>query len=205
MMSPASWVHLDIKEIKSEVDTIKGETDAAKADLDWVKSQMVRFSPLIDMGVDVYNAFEQHKKVYESAMEDLLAGKLYTLTKINSIADNLKQQIHDLRNDHRLLPQTTIGIQQHLMATMGQGTWNMASAMDVRTHQNIPNTGPRANQELPPVSQSSGTVPHPTPIVSPVNQSTPCALNRIIQDALSDVECWHGGGHPEYVLDGIEE
>jgi hypothetical protein len=88
---------------------------------------------------------------------------------------------------------------------MGQGTWNMTSAMDVRTHQNIPNTGPRANQELPPVSQSSGTVPHPTPIVSPVNQSTPCALNCFIRDALSDVRHWHGSGHPEYALDGIDE
>jgi hypothetical protein len=95
------------------VDTIKGKMDAAKVDLDWVKSKTVQFLPLIDMGVDAYNTFEQHKKVYESAMEDLLAGELYTLTKINSIANNLQQQIHDLCNDHRHPPQTAIDAQQH--------------------------------------------------------------------------------------------
>jgi hypothetical protein len=41
---------------------------------------MVRFSPLINIGVDAYNAFEQHNKVYESAMEDLSAGESFTLT-----------------------------------------------------------------------------------------------------------------------------
>jgi hypothetical protein len=41
MMSLNSWVHLDIKDIKGEVDAIRGEIDAAKADIDWVKSQMV--------------------------------------------------------------------------------------------------------------------------------------------------------------------
>ncbi len=113
MMSLASQVHLDIKEIKSEVDAIKGKMDAAKAELDWVKSQMIQFLLLIDMGVDAYKAFEQHKKVYESVMKDLLAGESYTLTKINSIANNLQQQIHDFCNDHLHLPQMAIGTQQH--------------------------------------------------------------------------------------------
>jgi hypothetical protein len=62
-MSLASQVHLDIKDIKSEVDAIRGMTDAAKAAIDWVKLQMVWFLPLIDMGVDAYTTFEQHKKV----------------------------------------------------------------------------------------------------------------------------------------------
>jgi hypothetical protein len=75
MMSLASRVYSDIKEIKSEVDAIKGKMDVANMELDWVKSQMVRFLLLINMGVDAYNAFEQHKKVYESAMENLLAGE----------------------------------------------------------------------------------------------------------------------------------
>ncbi len=88
---------------------------------------------------------------------------------------------------------------------MGQGTWNTNSAMDICTHQDIPTTGPHANQDLPPVAQSSGTIPHPPPSVSPVNQSTPRALNRLIGDALSDIKRWHGGGHPEYALDGIDE
>jgi hypothetical protein len=134
---------------------------------------MARFLLLIRMGVDAYNAFKQHKKVHESAMEDLSAGESYTLTKINSIANNLQQQIHDLCNNHRHLPQMAIGTQQHRMVTMGQGTWNTTLAMDICTQRDIPNTGPRANQELPPVAQPSGTVPHPTPSVSPVNQSTP--------------------------------
>jgi hypothetical protein len=183
MMSLASRAHLDIKEIKGEVDAINGKTDAAKLELDWVKSQTVQFLPLIDMGVDAYNAFEQHKKVYESTMEDLLAGESYTLTKINSFANNLQQQIHDLCNNYRHLPQMAIGTQQHQMATMGQGTWNTTLAMDIRTHQDIPNTGPCAIQEFPPVAKPSGTVPHPTPSVSPVNQSTPHPLNCLIQDA----------------------
>jgi hypothetical protein len=47
-------------------------------------------------------------------MENLAAGELYTLIKINSIADNhLQQQIHDLRDNHWHLPQTAIGTQQH--------------------------------------------------------------------------------------------
>jgi hypothetical protein len=96
---------------QEQSDTIKGKMDAAKADLDWVKSQMVRFSPLINMGVDAYNAFKQHKKMYESAIEDLLTGELYTLTKINSIANNLQQHIHDLCDNHRHPPQTAIDTQ----------------------------------------------------------------------------------------------
>ncbi len=113
-MSLASRVHLDTKDIKSEVDTIKGETNAGKVDLDWVKSQMVRFLPLINMGVNGYNAFEQHKKVYESAMGDLSASESYTLTKINSIANNLQQQFHDLvHSNHWHLPQTVIDTHQH--------------------------------------------------------------------------------------------
>jgi hypothetical protein len=103
MMSLASQVHADINDIKGEVDAIRGETDATKAEIDWVKSQMVQFLPLINMGVDVCTTFEQDKKVYVSAMEDLLAGELYTLTKINSIVNNLQQQIHDLCNEHRTL------------------------------------------------------------------------------------------------------
>jgi hypothetical protein len=166
---------------------------------------MIRFSPLIDMGVDAYNAFEHHKKVYESAMEDLLAGESYTLTKINAIANNLQQQINDLCNNHWHLPQMAIGTQQHHLAAMGQRTRNTTSTMDIRTHRDIPNTGPHANQELPPFAQSSGTIPRPPPFVSPVNQSTPQALNHLIQDVSPAITCWHGGGHPEYALDGINE
>ncbi len=97
-------------------------------------------------------------------MEVSLAGELYTLTKINSIAKNLQQQIHDLCDDHLHPPQMVIDAQQHQMATMGQGTRNMTSPMDVRTHRDIPNTGPCANQELPPVAQSSGIVPRHHPL-----------------------------------------
>jgi hypothetical protein len=41
--------------------------------------------------------------------------------------------------------------------------------------------------------------------VSPVNQSTPKALNHLIQDASLDVKQWHGDWHPEYALDGIDK
>ncbi len=159
----------------------------------------------MNMGIDAYNTFEQHKKVYESTLEDLSAGESYTLTKINSIANNLQQQIHDLCDDYRHLPQMAIGTQQHWMATMGQKTWDTTLAMDVCTHRDIPNVGPCANQGLPPIAQLFGPIPHPTPTVSPLNQSRPCALNRLIQDTSLDVKHWHGGGHPEYALDEIEE
>jgi hypothetical protein len=205
MMSLASQVHLDIKDIKSEVDTIRGKTNTAKAEINWVKLQIVQFLPLINMGVDAYTAFEQHKKVYESTMEDLSAGELYALTKINSNADNLKQQIHDLHDKHQTLPQMVSGSHQHWMVTMGRDTWDTTSAMDVCIHQDIPSTGPRDNCRLQPVAQSSGTVPNPSPSVFPVNQSTPHALHCLIQDASMDVKCWHGSRHPEYALDGIEE
>jgi hypothetical protein len=182
-MSLASQVHSDIKDVMGEVDAIRGETDAPKAEIDWVKSQLVQFLPLIDMGVDAYSAFEQHKKVYESAMEDLLAGKLYTLTKINSIANNLQQQIHVLCNKHRTLPQMASDTHLNWMAMTDCDTWETTSAMDVRTHRDIPSTGPQDNRWLPPIAQSSGTVPHPSPSVSPMIQATPLALHRLIQNA----------------------
>jgi hypothetical protein len=46
---------------------------------------------------------------------------------------------------------------------------------------------------------------HLAPFLSPVNQSTPQALNRLIQDALPDVKHWHGSKYPEYALDRIDE
>jgi hypothetical protein len=46
---------------------------------------------------------------------------------------------------------------------------------------------------------------HPQCLVFPVNQSKPCALHCLIQDASLDIKPWHGSGHPKYALDGIEE
>jgi hypothetical protein len=91
------------------------------------------------------------------------------------------------------------------MATTGWDTCDTTSAMDVCTHRDMPSTGPQDNWWLPPVAQSSGTIQHSSPSVSPVNQSTSCALHHFIQDASSDVKHWHGSRHPEYALDRIEE
>jgi hypothetical protein len=41
--------------------------------------------------------------------------------------------------------------------------------------------------------------------MSPVNQSTPRALNRLIQDELLDINQWHSGRHLEYLLDKIDK
>jgi hypothetical protein len=82
--------------------------------------------------------------------------------------------------------------------------------MDVRTQLTVIPPGPHdvrwGSPALPPPLSGEHSCCPPRPDrLSPTGTTTPRAPGRLVKDVSHDIKRWHGGGYPEYALDGLVE